>query len=70
MTTNQGDEQVVVVDVQGVKCRALLDSRSGSSYASDVLLKTIGVQTVSSGMQQVEMMFSTTTQRMDIYNAR
>ena len=36
MTTNQGNEQlvvyaVVVVDVQGVKCRALLDSGSGSS---------------------------------------
>jgi hypothetical protein len=49
MTTNQGNEQhvvypVVVVDVHGVKCRALLDSGSGSSYASAVLLKTIGVK--------------------------
>ena len=72
MTTNQGNEQhvvypVVVVDVHGVKCRALLDSGSGSSHASAVLLKTIGVKPISSEMRQIEMMLSTTTRRMDGY---
>ena len=72
MTTNQGNEQhvvypVVVVDVHGVKCRALLDSGSGSSYASAVLLKTIGVKPISSEMRQIEMMLSTTTRRMNVY---
>ena len=72
MTTNQGNEQhvvypVVVVHVNGVKCRALLDSGSGSSYALAVLLKTIGVKPISSEMRQIEMMLSTTTRRMDVY---
>ena len=73
MTTSQGNEQqviypVVVVDVNGIKCRALLDSGSCSSYASAVLLKAIGVESISSGVRQIEMMSSTTTQRMAIYN--
>ena len=73
MTANQENEQqviypVVVVDVNGVKCRALLDSGSGSSYASAVLLKAIGVKPISSGVRQIEMMLSTTTRRMAIYN--
>ncbi len=59
---------VVVVDVQGVKCRALLDSGSGSSYASAVLLEKIGAKSISSGIRQIEMMLSTTTRRMDVYN--
>ena len=73
MTANQENEQqviypVVVVDVNGVKCRALLDSGSGSSYASAVLLKAIGVKPISSGVRQIEMMLSTKTRRMAIYN--
>ncbi len=73
LTTNQENEQqviypVVVVDVQGVKCRALLDSGSGSSYASSVLLEKIGAKSISSGIRQIEMMLSTTTRRMDVYN--
>ena len=33
---------VVVVEIEGVKCRALLDTGSGSSFASSTLLNTIG----------------------------
>ena len=34
---------VVVVDVERVRCRALLDTGAGSSYASATLLDRIGV---------------------------
>ena len=32
---------VVVVNVEGIKCRALLDTRAGSSFASSTLLKRL-----------------------------
>ena len=35
---------VVVVEVAGIKCRALLDSGAGSSYASAALLERIGAK--------------------------
>ena len=34
---------VVVVKVEGVKCRALLDTGAGSSYASAALLNQVRV---------------------------
>jgi hypothetical protein len=37
---------VVVVEIEGVKCRALLDTGSGSSFASSTLLNTIGKKPV------------------------
>ena len=32
---------VVVVNVEGIKCRALLDTGAGSSYASSALLERL-----------------------------
>ena len=52
--------------LHAVKCRAMLDSESGSSSASAV--KTIWVEPISPGMRQIEMTLSTTTRKMDMYN--
>ena len=47
---NKGLEQViypvVVVDVNGVKCRALLDTGVGSSYASSAILDHLGIRPI------------------------
>ena len=47
---------VVVVEVAGIKCRALLDSGAGSSYASAALLERIGAKPHHSGSRKIEMM--------------
>ena len=61
---------VVVVEVAGVKCRALLDSGAGSSYASAALLKKIGAKLHHSGMRKIEMMLGSVNRTMEVYRIK
>ena len=61
---------VVIVDVNGVKCRALIDTGAGSSYASSKLLDTIKAQPKKKEIRRVEMLFGTSTKLVRIYNLR
>ena len=47
---------VVVVNVEGVKCRALLDTGAGSSYASGALLNRLTNRKRHKEIRRVEMM--------------
>ena len=49
---------VVVVDVEGTKCRALLDTGAGSSYSSAALLDRLP--------KRIEMMLGTTTREVEL----
>ena len=60
---------VVVVEVAGVKCRALLDSGVGSLYASAALLKKIGAKLHHSGMCKIEMLGSV-NRTMEVYQIK
>ena len=44
---------IVVVEVAGIRCRALLDSGAGSSYASAALLTKIAAKPHHSGGRKV-----------------
>ena len=61
---------VVVVKVNGVKCRALLDTGAGSSYASATLINRIGVSASRVEQRQIEMMMHTTMRKIQIYNLK
>ena len=37
---------VVVVEIEGLRCKALLDTGSGSSFASSTLITTLGKKPV------------------------
>ena len=58
---------VVVVEVAGIKCRALLDSGAGSSYASAALLDRIRAKPHHSGLRKIEMMPDATSRVMEVY---
>ena len=58
---------VLVIKVNGVKCRALIDSGSGSSYISAKLVNILKVKPVSTQTKQVEMLMSSKRTRMEIY---
>ena len=60
---------VVVVLVDGIKCRALLDTESGSSYASATLIENLNKKPVRTGHKQIEMMVCSTTQKINSYEA-
>ena len=58
---------VVTVDVNGVKCRALLDTGAGSSYASLTLLDCLHLRPIRQQFKRIEMMFGTSKKAIDIY---
>ena len=47
---------VMVVDVDGIKCRALLDTDAGSSYASAALIKKLRKQPSRMEHKRIDMM--------------
>ena len=59
---------VVIVKVEGIKCRALLDTGSGNSYASSGLLELIKQKPIRQDYKRIEMMMQSTTRVIDIYN--
>lgn len=61
---------VVVVEVAGIKCRVLLDSRAGRSYASVALLDRIGAKLRHSGLRKIEMMLGASNRVMQVYQIK
>ena len=59
---------VVVVKVEGVTCRALLDTGAGSSYLSNKLVEIIGKKPIREESRQIDMMLTSVTKRIEIYN--
>lgn len=60
---------VVLVEVDGIKTRALLDTVVGSSYASTKLISALRKRPVETKTKTIEMMIGSTTTRVEIYNA-
>ena len=60
---------VVIVNVDGIECRALIDSGAASSYASAKLLDKLGKKPIDVKYKKVEMLMATTTTRMEIHKA-
>lgn len=61
---------VVVVEVMGVKCRALLDTGAGSSYASAALLDHIKIRPHQREVRQIEMMMGVVTKPVEIFKVQ
>ena len=61
---------VVVVKVQGVKCRALLNTGAGSSYASAALLKLLKVRPYQREVRQIEMMLGAVIKQVEIFQVQ
>ena len=59
---------LVVIEVNGVKCRALLDTGAGSSYASAAFLDKLRLKQERAEVRRIEMMIGAVTKRVEIYN--
>ncbi|CAB4041191.1 Hypothetical predicted protein, partial [Paramuricea clavata] len=67
MSTCDGDKvihPIVVIKVDGVECRALVDSG-----ASSKLLDSLGKKPTEVKYKKVEMLMASTTTRMEIHNS-
>ena len=71
MTASETDViyPTVVVKVNGMKCRALLDTASGSNYASTALIKTAKLKKVGTKQKEIEMMFDKVVKEVGIHDA-
>ena len=61
---------VVVVNVEGIKCCALLDTGAGSSYASAALLDRLRKRPISEELRQIEMMVQSTNQMIELHKLK
>lgn len=61
---------VVVVNVEGIKCRAFLDTGAGNSYASAALLDLLPSRSPKKEVRRVEMMLGSVTREMEMSTVR
>eukprot|EP00794_Sanderia_malayensis_P000965 gene965-biopygen216 len=59
---------VVVVKVNGITCRALLDTGAGSSYISSKLIDILKIKPVAREHRKIDMMMASANRKIDIYN--
>ena len=57
---------VVKVSVEGVLCRALLDTGAGSSYASAALLDKLRKRSRAKEVRRIEIMLVATTREVEL----
>ena len=60
---------IVVVKVDGITCRALIDSGAGSSYASAKLIDLLKKKPSETKTQRIDMLMSSQVTRMETYDA-
>ena len=56
--------------VFGIRCRALLDMRAGSSYASAALISKLNKNPDRREYERVEMMMTCTSQKIKMYKVQ
>ncbi len=68
LAAEQGSKSVVypIVSVEGVECRALLDTGAGSSYASAALLERLPKRSQTKEVRKIEMMLGSTTREVTL----
>ena len=71
-STDQGDvtHPVVVILVDGVKCRALLDTGAGSSYVSAGLMNVLKKKPIRKETKHIEMMMNSTTKNIEVFKVQ
>ena len=71
LTTNQRSEglfPVVIVEVYGTKCRALIDSGAGSSYVSAKLIELLRMKPAEIQTKTIDMLLSSKQARLEVYD--
>ena len=61
---------VIVVKINGVKCRALLDTGAGSSYATSTILSMADSKPVDIKRKRIEMMLESSITNMEVHKVK
>ena len=68
--TNETYLVAIIIKVNGVKCRALLDTGSGSSYISESFIDLLKINPVRKEHKTTEILTNSTTKKFKIYNLK
>lgn len=71
LTTNQIREglfPVIVIEVNGIKCQALIDSGAGSSYVSAKLIKLLRIEPTDVQTKAIDVLMSSKAARLETYD--
>ena len=71
LTTNQTGEglfPVIVIEVNGIKCRALIDSGAGSSYVSAKLIELLRVKPTEVQTKTIDMLMTSKVAKLEVYD--
>ena len=58
---------IVIVNANGIQCRALVDTGVGNTYASAALINSIGTSPVRREARQMEMLLHTTSNKIEVH---
>ena len=59
---------VLVIQVEGLKCRALIDTGAGSSYASSKLINKINKKPIRRETKRIETLMHSVVKKSEIYH--
>ena len=59
---------VLVIEVEGVKCRALIDTGAGSSYASSKLINKVNKKPIRKETKRIETLMDSVVKKSEIYH--
>ena len=71
MTTGENSEgifPVVVVEINGIRCRALIDSGAGSSYVSARLVELLRVKPSLVQTKNIDMLMASKVAKLEVYD--
>ena len=69
-TSGEGIFPAVVIKVNEITCRALIDSCAGSSYASANLISTLKIRLSEVMRQQIDMLMTSRTTNIEFYDVK
>ena len=65
---NHGTYSLVIIDIEGIKYRALIDTGAGASYASSTLFERINKKPIRKQYKQIETIMVSSTQSIPVYS--
>ena len=69
LTTNDNHVTYpLVIDIEGIKCRALIDTGAGASYASSTLIDRINKKPIRKQYKRIETIMGSSTKSIPVYS--
>ena len=71
LTTNDNHVTypLVIIDIEGIKCRAVLDNGTGASYVSPNLIEQINKKLIRKQNKRIEAIISSSTKSIPVHSA-